>query len=88
MMRTTVGFVPTVLFSLEDDVEICYTYDNLNRLTNRKVKNQYDFVISNEDYTFDSYINWHCTNECFNLDEFVIANCEYPGDWDSTVERV
>lgn len=36
----------------------------------------------------DAYVNWHCTNEHFNLEEFVIANCEYPGDWDGTIERV
>ena len=36
----------------------------------------------------DAYINWHCTNEHFNVDEFIIANCEYPGDWEGEVERV
>lgn len=36
----------------------------------------------------DAYINWHCTNEHFNVDEFIIANCEYPGNWDGEVERV
>lgn len=36
----------------------------------------------------NAYINWHCTNEQFNVDEFIIANCEYPGDWDGKVERV
>ena len=36
----------------------------------------------------DAHINWHCTNERFNVDEFIIANCEYPGDWDGRVERV
>lgn len=36
----------------------------------------------------DAYVNWHCTNEHFNIDEFIIANCEYPGDWDGTIERV
>lgn len=36
----------------------------------------------------DAYINWHCTNEHFSVDEFIIANCEYPGDWDGEVERV
>lgn len=35
----------------------------------------------------DAYINWHCTNEHFTVDEFIVANCEYPGDWDGTVER-
>lgn len=32
--------------------------------------------------------DWHCTNELFTLDEYIIANCEYPGDWDGVVERV
>ena len=36
----------------------------------------------------DAYVNWHCTNEHFTVDEFIIANCEYPGDWDGMVERV
>lgn len=36
----------------------------------------------------EAYVNWHCTNECFSVDEFVVANCEYPGDWDGIVERV
>ncbi len=29
----------------------------------------------------DSYVNWHCTNEHFNVEEYIRANCEYPGDW-------
>ena len=36
----------------------------------------------------DAYVNWHCSNEHFSVDEFIIANCEYPGDWDGTIERV
>jgi len=36
----------------------------------------------------DAYVNWHCTNEHFTVDEFIIANCEYPGEWDGTVERL
>lgn len=36
----------------------------------------------------NAYINWHCTNEHFNVDEFIVANCEYPGNWDGEVERV
>ena len=35
-----------------------------------------------------AYINWHCTNEHFTVDEFIRANCEYPGEWDGAVERV
>ena len=32
-----------------------------------------------------AHVNWHCTNECFTVDEFIQANCEYPGDWDGKV---
>lgn len=35
----------------------------------------------------DAYVNWHCTNEHFNLDKYIIANCEYPGEWNGVVER-
>lgn len=35
-----------------------------------------------------AYINWHCTNEHFTVDEFIRANCEYPGQWDGIVERI
>ena len=36
----------------------------------------------------NAYVNWHCSNEHFTVEEFIVANCEYPGDWDGTVERV
>lgn len=36
----------------------------------------------------DAYVNWHCTNEHFSVDEYIIANCEYPGEWDGKMERV
>ncbi|UTY40401.1 nuclear transport factor 2 family protein [Allocoprobacillus halotolerans] len=36
----------------------------------------------------DAYINWHCTNEHFTVDEFIQANCEYPGHWDGNIERI
>lgn len=35
-----------------------------------------------------AYVNWHCTNEHFTVEEFIRANCEYPGEWDGEVERV
>ncbi|NLL30091.1 MAG: hypothetical protein GX258_03425 [Clostridiales bacterium] len=34
----------------------------------------------------DAIIRWHCTNESFNVDEYIIANCEYPGTWKGEVE--
>ena len=36
----------------------------------------------------DAEINWHCTNERFTADEFIRANCDYPGDWDGEIERI
>ena len=35
----------------------------------------------------DAYVNWHCTNEHFTVDEFIRANCEYPSDWDGEIEQ-
>lgn len=39
-------------------------------------------------FTADATVDWHCTNEHFTADEYIRANCEYPGDWDGEVERV
>ena len=36
----------------------------------------------------DAYIDWHNTNERFTVDEFIEANCTYPGKWSGEVERV
>lgn len=36
----------------------------------------------------DAFVNWHCTNERFNVEEFIRANCDYPGKWDGNIERV
>lgn len=35
----------------------------------------------------DAYINWNNTNEHFTVDEFIQANCEYPGQWDGKIKR-
>ena len=36
----------------------------------------------------NAVIRWHCTNELFTAEEFITANCEYPGTWSGKVERV
>ena len=36
----------------------------------------------------EAYVNWHCSNEHFTVDEFIRANCEYPGEWDGEVEKI
>lgn len=33
-------------------------------------------------FCMDAYINWHCTDEHFTVEEYIRANCEYPGEWD------
>ena len=35
----------------------------------------------------DAIINWHNTNEQFSVDEFLVANCEYPGSWHGRVGK-
>ena len=32
-----------------------------------------------------AYVNWHCTNEHFSVEEFIEANCEYPEEWGGEV---
>ena len=36
----------------------------------------------------EALIRWHCTNEQFDLEAFLRANCEYPGEWHGEVERM
>ena len=36
----------------------------------------------------DALINWHNTNEQFTVEEFIRANCEYPGDWEGEIEQI
>lgn len=35
----------------------------------------------------DAWVEWPCTGEHFTLEEYIRANCEYPGDWDGEIER-
>lgn len=36
----------------------------------------------------DAVVRWHCTNELFTAQEFIQANCTYPGQWNGTIERI
>ncbi len=36
----------------------------------------------------DAWVEWPCTNEFFSVEEYIRANCEYPGDWDGEIERL
>ena len=40
-------------------------------------------------YFYDSArILWPCTNEEFTLEEYLKANCDYPGEWIGTIEQL
>ena len=36
----------------------------------------------------EAVIRWHCSNEQFTVAEYIRANCDYPGEWDGTIERI
>lgn len=36
----------------------------------------------------EARIRWHNTNELFTVEEFIRANCEYPGEWDGEIEQM
>lgn len=52
------------------------------------------YVASQNAYKLRDYflpqaeIRWHDTNELFTLDEWIIANCEYPNKWEGEIERI
>lgn len=36
----------------------------------------------------DAAVCWHNTNERFTVEEYLRANCEYPGEWEGEIERI
>jgi hypothetical protein len=51
------------------------------------VANQ-DATSLREYFTKEASILWHCSNEHLNVEEYIIANCEYPGKWGAELERI
>lgn len=52
-----------------------------------------DVVLQNAEemkkyFTGDAFVRWHNTNEHFTVEEYIRANCEYPGIWKGEVERI
>ncbi len=35
----------------------------------------------------DAWVEWVCTNERFSVEEYIRANCEYPGSWRGRMEK-
>lgn len=36
----------------------------------------------------EALVRWHNTKEQFTVEEFIHANCAYPGDWEGTIKRI
>lgn len=36
----------------------------------------------------DAVVRWHCSNELFTAQEYIQANCTYPGQWLGKIERI
>lgn len=36
----------------------------------------------------NTVIRWHCTNEKFNVQEYIKIHCDYSGKWDVEIERI
>ncbi len=36
----------------------------------------------------DAIIRWHNTNEQFSVDEYILTNCKYPGNWKGIIDRI
>ena len=60
----------------------------------KRVLNFWEDVIEQNPIKLQAYfetnaiINWHNTNESFTPEEYIIANCEYPGKWCGEVEKL
>lgn len=39
-------------------------------------------------FSENAFVNWHCTNEHFTAEQYIFANCAYPGQWSGRVERI
>jgi len=39
-------------------------------------------------FTSDAIICWYDSNEQFTVDEYIRANCEYPGDWNGELQHI
>lgn len=60
----------------------------------KNIQDYWEAVIRKQADTIKKYfhseakIQWHNTNESFTVEEFIRANCEYPGEWMGKIERM
>jgi ketosteroid isomerase-like protein len=62
-------------------------YDELVKTFWRDVAAQ-DAAALKTYFAADATVRWPNTNEEFTADEYITANCEYPGKWRGEVERI
>lgn len=59
---------------------------NINQFWNAVINQNKEALIKY--FQPNAVIRWHCSNEVFNVKEFICANCEYPGVWNGEIERI
>jgi hypothetical protein len=62
--------------------------------TDRFVTQYWSYITTQNEEELRKYfhehacVRWHGTNEQFDVEEFIRANCDYPGSWSGEVERI
>jgi hypothetical protein len=67
-----------MVISMPDDFDIHEFFKTVTRQDGDKLR---------AFFAPDAMIFWANTNERFTVDEYVRANCEYPGEWDGRIEN-
>lgn len=85
---------------IQDDLPTAWTYPEIQpllmqeALRRRTIKAFWKAVLAQKRdelpayFAPDAVIRWHCSNEQFTVEEYIRANCDYPGKWDGTIERI
>ncbi len=67
----------------------------MNRIEkNFEIREFWEAIVHQKETEIRKYFNkiaiirWPNTNEEFSLEEFIEANCKYPGKWDGEIERI
>lgn len=66
----------------------------MSGITKAELCNFINSVINQNDKAMRGYlheasvIRWHNTNECFTAEDYITANCKYPGDWTGRTELI
>ncbi|EGY76354.1 hypothetical protein HMPREF9129_2151, partial [Peptoniphilus indolicus ATCC 29427] len=47
-----------------------------------------DEIAIREYFSHEAIIYWHNTNEKFTVEDYILANCKYPGNWSGVIERI